>query len=117
MRICSRFFAAVLAMLVSTPVLAADKVQPVRMGCGTMTFDTVPGWGLRPDGKSALGPTHGSVVIDKAGKIRAMLDATSKSQCERLVNKLQECLAEEPPKELAAKKEEAEPGTAEKNST
>ena len=44
-------------------------VQPVRMGCGAMTFDTVPGWGLRPDGKSALGPTHGSVVIDEAGNI------------------------------------------------
>ena len=23
--------------------LAADKTQPVRMGCGLMTFDTVPG--------------------------------------------------------------------------
>ena len=39
------------------------------MGCGVMTFDTVPGWGLRPDGKSALGSTHGAVVIDKAGNI------------------------------------------------
>jgi DNA-binding beta-propeller fold protein YncE len=39
------------------------------MGCGLMTFDTVPGWGLRPDGQSALGPTHGAVVIDKAGNI------------------------------------------------
>jgi hypothetical protein len=39
------------------------------MGCGLMTFDTVPGWGLRPDGKSAIGPTHGSVVIDQAGNI------------------------------------------------
>jgi hypothetical protein len=51
------------------PVVAADKAQPVRMGCGLMTFDTVPGWGLRPDGNSALGPTHGAVVIDKAGNI------------------------------------------------
>jgi hypothetical protein len=48
---------------------AADKVQPVRMGCGVMTFDTVPGWGLRPDGTSALGPTHGGVVIDKEGNV------------------------------------------------
>jgi hypothetical protein len=48
---------------------AAKKVQPVRMGCGIMTFDTVPGWGLRPDGQSALGPTHGAVVIDQAGNI------------------------------------------------
>ncbi len=50
-------------------VLAEEKPQPVRMGCGLMTFDTVPGWGLRPDGNSALGPTHGAVVIDKAGNI------------------------------------------------
>src|SRR6476620_1527935 len=48
---------------------AAEKLQPVRMGCGIMTFDTVPGWGLRPDGHSALGPTHGAVVIDKEGNI------------------------------------------------
>lgn len=56
-------------VLLACPVSAADKVAPVRMGCGQMTFDTVPGWGLRPDGRSALGPTHGSVVIDKAGNI------------------------------------------------
>lgn len=43
--------------------------QPVRMGSGNMTFDTVPGWGLRPDGSSAIGSTHGAVVIDKAGNI------------------------------------------------
>jgi hypothetical protein len=48
---------------------AAEKAQPVRMGCGLMTFDTVPGWGLGPDGKSVLGQTHGSVVIDKSGSI------------------------------------------------
>ncbi len=50
-------------------VVAAEKVEPVRMGCGLMTFDTVPGWGLRPDGSSALGATHGAVVIDKAGNV------------------------------------------------
>ncbi len=48
---------------------APNAPQGVRMGCGLMTFDTVPGWGLRPDGNSALGPTHGAVVIDKAGNI------------------------------------------------
>jgi hypothetical protein len=51
------------------PVLAAEKAQPVRMGCGLMTFDTVPGWGLGPDGKSVIGPCHGSVVVDKDGNI------------------------------------------------
>ena len=61
--------AAIVALGLSRPVLASDKVAPVRMGCGVMTFDTVPGWGLGPDGKSVLGPTHGSVVIDKAGNI------------------------------------------------
>lgn len=57
------------AILASLPAHAADPVQPVRMGCGIMTFDTVPGWGLRPDGQSALGPTHGGVVVDKAGNV------------------------------------------------
>ncbi len=52
----------------------ADTQLPVRMGCGAMTFDTVPGWGLRPDGHSALGPTHGAVVIDKAGNVYVSAD-------------------------------------------
>jgi len=51
------------------PLAAAEKVAPVRMGAGIMTFDTVPGWGLGADGKSQIGPTHGGVVIDKAGNI------------------------------------------------
>lgn len=51
------------------PVLAAEKTQPARMGCGLLTFDTVPGWGLGPDGKSLIGPTHGGVVVDKEGNI------------------------------------------------
>lgn len=63
-------FLVVIAPLVALPaVVAASEPQPVRMGCGLMTFDTVPGWGLRPDGNSPLGPTHGAVVIDKAGNI------------------------------------------------
>ena len=69
MKSCSPYLAASIAILVAMPVLSAERVQPVRMGCGLMTFDTVPGWGLRPDGQSALGPTHGAVVIDKAGNI------------------------------------------------
>src|SRR6476646_922620 len=63
------YVAAALALLLALPVQATEPTKPVRMGCGLMTFDTVPGWGLRPDGKSALGPTHGSVVIDKDGNI------------------------------------------------
>jgi hypothetical protein len=63
------YVAATIVIFLALPVRAADRVEPVRMGSGQMTFDTVPGWGLRPDGRSALGPTHGSVVIDKAGNI------------------------------------------------
>ena len=67
MKSCWLSIAVVFGLTLS--VFAADKVQPVRMGCGIMTFDTVPGWGLGEDGKSVLGPTHGGVVIDKAGSI------------------------------------------------
>lgn len=58
-----------LAAWLASSAMAADLPKPVRMGCGLMTFDTVPGWGLGEDGKSAIGSTHGSVVIDKAGSI------------------------------------------------
>lgn len=57
------------AICLVAPTQAQTKIAPVRMGCGLMTFDTVPGWGLRPDGKSAIGSTHGSVVVDEAGNI------------------------------------------------
>lgn len=50
-------------------VPAADNSQPVRMGSGLMTFETVPGWGLGPDGKSVIGPCHGSVVVDRDGNV------------------------------------------------
>ena len=60
---------SVLPVFASELVFASEKGQPVRMGCGIMTFDTVPGWGLGDDGKSVIGSTHGSVVVDKAGSI------------------------------------------------
>src|SRR5262249_28327253 len=65
----STFVAFALGVGFALPVLAADRTQPVRMGSGVMTFDTVPGWGLGPDGKSVIGPCHGSVVVDKEGNI------------------------------------------------
>jgi hypothetical protein len=67
-------FAIILAVSVSASVVMAAETQPVRMGAGVMTFDTVPGWGLRPDGGSALGPTHGGVVVDSAGNIYTSAD-------------------------------------------
>jgi len=64
------FFAALICSVVLTAAASAqNQTAPVRMGSGMMTFDTVPGWGLRPDGRSSIGSTHGGVVIDKAGNI------------------------------------------------
>src|SRR5690349_18393155 len=61
--------ATLLILLMAPALLAADAARPVRMGSGPMTFDTVPGWGLLPDGQSALGQTHGGVAVSKDGNI------------------------------------------------
>ena len=71
MKKCSICVVVTVSLSMALPVLAAKHSQSVRMGCGLMTFDTVPGWGLRPNGTSALGPTHGAVVIAKRGNIEA----------------------------------------------
>ena len=42
----------------------------VRMGAGLMTFDTVPDWGLTANSKSAIGPTHGGVIVGKDGTFK-----------------------------------------------
>ncbi len=69
MKNCSIHIAVTIVLSIALPVFAAEKTQPVRMGCGSMTFDTVPGWGLGPNGKSVIGPTYGAVVLDNAGNI------------------------------------------------
>ena len=63
-----------LALSVAVPAFSADPVKPVRMGSGMMTFDTVPGWGFDENGKTQIGPTHGGVVVDKAGNIYTSAD-------------------------------------------
>lgn len=68
-RLAVLFFAASVTLVPITFASAEDTVEPVRMGCGEMTFDTVPGWGLRPDGNSALGPTHGGVIVNRDGNV------------------------------------------------
>ncbi|MDB4331863.1 6-bladed beta-propeller, partial [bacterium] len=66
-------FACVSLSMLSLPLatMGVEKDLPnaVRMGSGAMTFDTVPGWGLRPDGNSAIGPCHGGVVVDEVGNV------------------------------------------------
>ncbi|MEO1861747.1 MAG: hypothetical protein ABGY13_01590, partial [Verrucomicrobiia bacterium] len=52
----------------------SESPTGVRMGTGLMTFDTVPGWGLTADGKSAIGPTHGGVIVGKDGTIYTSAD-------------------------------------------
>lgn len=69
MKKCFAYLVAGFVLLNALSVFAAEPAKPVRMGSGAMTFDTVPGWGLLPDGQSALGPTHGGVVIDRLGNI------------------------------------------------
>lgn len=69
MKHCSLAFVVALVFSMAPSAFAAEKASPVRTGEGIMTFETVPGWGLGEDGKSVLGPTHGGVVVDKAGNI------------------------------------------------
>ncbi|MBX3452600.1 MAG: 6-bladed beta-propeller [Planctomycetaceae bacterium] len=69
MKPCFSLAAFCAILVTSLPLMAAELAKPVRMGAGEMTFETVPGWGLGEDGKSLIGPTHGGVVIDKAGNI------------------------------------------------
>ncbi len=69
MKNCSIYTAVAVLLSMTLPAIAADKVQSVRMGNGSMTFDTVPGWGLSDAGKSIIGPTHGGVVVDSTGNI------------------------------------------------
>jgi hypothetical protein len=53
-----------------TPESAAHAhPHGVRMGCGAMTFDTVRGWGLTAEGRSAIGPCHGGVAVGGDGTI------------------------------------------------
>ena len=55
MKNCLISIAVALLFCLELPAQAADTAQPVRMGCGLMTFDTVPGWGLGPDGSRSSG--------------------------------------------------------------
>ncbi|MDG1893565.1 MAG: 6-bladed beta-propeller [Fuerstiella sp.] len=69
MKNCLLAIAVTVSTSITLPLATAGAPAPVRMGCGLMTFDTVPGWGLGEDGKSVIGATHGGVVVDKAGNV------------------------------------------------
>lgn len=55
--------------VIGGPVLT----QKVTLVSGDWTFETHPGWGLVPTNE-AVGPTHGGIVIDKAGLVYASTD-------------------------------------------
>jgi DNA-binding beta-propeller fold protein YncE len=56
------------------PHVHKDVIQtPVQTGNGALTFIADAQWGTMKDGKK-LGPTHGSVVIDKSGLIYVSSD-------------------------------------------
>lgn len=57
------------AVSLNSAATAKEPTKPVRMGSGSLTFETVPAWGLGSDGRSVLGSTHGGVVVDKQGNI------------------------------------------------
>jgi hypothetical protein len=69
MKNCLLTIAVMFLTSIAVPVATGKTPASVRMGCGLMTFDTVPGWGLGEDGKSVIGATHGGVVVDKAGNV------------------------------------------------
>jgi DNA-binding beta-propeller fold protein YncE len=57
------------------PCDAKAVTQRVRTGSGMNTYESVPNWCQLPEGQQTLGPTHGGVVVDKAGNIYFSLDA------------------------------------------
>ena len=69
MKIQSVFVGIAMFVCSTVAIFGQDQVVPVRMGSGSLQFETVPGWGLRPDGSSALGPTHGGVVVDSENNV------------------------------------------------
>ena len=56
------------------PPDALAVTAAVLLGEGDLTYQTVPNWTKIPGDKQTLGPTHGSIVVDKAGNIYFSMD-------------------------------------------
>jgi hypothetical protein len=56
----------------TVPAVAQKFAQP-RKELGTLTYQSVPGWGVLPEGLT-LGPTHGGVAVDKKGNVYLSTD-------------------------------------------
>ena len=57
------------------PLDGRAATELLRVGDGGNTYETVPHWLQLPGGKDKLGPTHGGVVVDKAGLIYFSVDS------------------------------------------
>lgn len=55
------------------PAAGGDPVAAVT-GNGAWTYDSVPGWGRLPDGRS-IGPTHGSVLVGADRRVYLSTDS------------------------------------------
>lgn len=49
--------------------------QRIRTGSAQCTYETVANWCKIPEGRNSLGPTHGAIVLDKAGNIYCSMDS------------------------------------------
>ena len=53
---------------------AGGEVAAAVTGNGAWTYNTVPGWGRMPDGRS-IGPTHGGVLVGPDGRVYLSTDS------------------------------------------
>jgi hypothetical protein len=67
---------AVAAALAPRRLVARDAQQPVRLGSGAHTYEWDPTWPRFPEGVG-FGSTHGSVVIDAAGRVYCSTDTAN----------------------------------------
>lgn len=59
----------------NAPADALSVTAAVTTGSGANTYTSVPNWCQTPTGKAELGsPTHGGVIVDKAGLIYVAMD-------------------------------------------
>jgi sugar lactone lactonase YvrE len=53
----------------------AAVTSAVRSGAGIGVYESIPNWCKLPEGKAIVGPTHGGIVVDKAGLVYFSMDS------------------------------------------
>ncbi len=59
----------------NAPKESRSVTETVRTGTDACSYETVANWCKIPDGRDSLGPTHGAIVVDKAGHIYCSMDS------------------------------------------